>query len=372
MKFIVVSGLLMATSFSYSQTYEFETVKDLSCTEVKSQDMTGTCWSYSTTSFLESEFIRMGKGSIDLSEMYNVRMVYPEKAMNYVRYHGKTQFGQGSLSHDVINSAAKYGLVPESVYSGKNNGEDKHNHDELEKMLKSSLEVVLGQRTVSNTWMSAYNAILDSYLGPIPTKFKYKKKEYTPESFAKHLGFNADDYVSIASFTHHPFYEEFILEVPDNFSNGTYENVPLDEFMKVIDHALENGFTLAWDADVSESTFSRKTGMAIIPEKKQKDMSQEEKDRLFKEIIPEKNVTQEMRQKGFEDHTTTDDHLMHIVGKLKDQKGNVFYKVKNSWGKKNGIDGYMYVSVPYMKMKSIAVLLHKDGIPKDIAEKIGQ
>lgn len=361
----ILSIVLCSTAlFLNGQVYQFSEVNNLTSTEVKSQDNTGTCWSYSTTSFLESEVLRLGKGNVDLSEMYNVRMVYPKKAIDYVRYQGKNQFSQGSLAHDVIWSAGTYGLIPEFAYPGKENKDDKHDHSEMEKVLKSILDVVLKESPISTTWSKAFNGVLDAYLGEVPQKFDYENKTYTPKEFASYLGFDASNYVSITSFTHHPFYEDFILEVPDNFSKGSFENVQLDELVKIIDHALDNGYTLAWDGDVSEKGFSSKEGLAILPEKGAS------KETLFKEVVKEEVTTQKSRQKNFDSQRTTDDHLMHITGKMKDQNGVIYYKVKNSWGSERGHDGYIYMSTEYLKMKTVSVLLHKDGVPKDLAKKL--
>ena len=368
---LTLAGLIIGVA-GFTQKYEFETVIDIDATEIKSQDITGTCWSFSTTSFIESELIRMGKGKHDISEMYTARMVYPEKAANYVRRQGKAQFSEGSLAHDVINTIRKYGMVPESVYSGKPNGEEIHNHSELEAMLGAMLQVVIKSRVLTETWTMAIDAVLNTYLGAAPEKFTYDGKEYTPRSFADEMGINADDYVSLTSFTHHDFDTWFILEVPDNFSNGSFYNIPLDEFEKTVDNALKNGYTIAWDADVSEKTISSKTGMAIWPATPYKELSSEEKEKLFVEILPEAKVDQTTRQKAFENQTTTDDHLMHITGILKDQNGNKYYKVKNSWGEKRGIDGFMYVSQSFFRMKSISVLLHKDALGKDLLKRTGK
>ncbi len=369
MKHLILSICLLSGSIAVAQNYEFTQVAEIECTDIKSQDNTGTCWSYSTTSFVESELIRMGKENIDISEMYTVRMTYPKKAEAYIRYHGKNQFSQGSLAHDVIRAIDEHGLMTEAAYDGKNHGEKKHDHDEMERMLSAALDVALETKPISNKWPTAINAILDAYMGEVPEKFDYKGKSYSPTEFRDHLGFNADDYVSITSFTHHPFYEDFILEVPDNFSKGSFKNVKLDELIEVINYAIENGYSLSLDCDVSEETFSSKNGMAIWPAKPYNTLSIEEKENLFKEVIPEIMVTQEERQAAFDDQSTTDDHLMHITGILKDQNGTVYYQVKNSWGKR-GKNGYIYMSEAYMRAKAISVLVHKDGIPKDLAKKI--
>ena len=363
MKNIFVGFAIVAFNLvSYSQKYEFQTVKDIACTPVISQGVTGTCWSFSSTSFLEAEIIRISGKSIDLSEMYNVRHTYPKKAWNFVMRQGKAQFGEGGLNHDVINSAMDFGLVPVDAYSGLTGKAEKHDHskmaEELEKLLKPYTDP---SNNKGPKWKTEVAVILDSYLGKNITEFTFEGKKYTPKSFLEMTKLKLDDYVSISSFTHEPFYNTFILDIPDNFANGSFYNLPLDEFIANIDNALENGYTLALDADVSEETFSAKHGLAVVPENKD-----EEKSALT-EIKKEQNITADLRQQEFENFNTTDDHLMHIVGKVKDQNGTMYYKVKNSWGTDsryfaNG--GYVYVSVPYMKLKAISVMVHKNGLVK--------
>lgn len=354
-----------------SNEYLFNDLIRLDATPIISQDITGTCWSFSTTSFLESEIIRLGHAPVDLSEMYNVHQIYQEKAQNYVRRQGRTQFGEGSLSHDVILAYKKYGAMPQSAYSGKNYDGEKYIHAELDNVLSGVVEAVVENKnkSLSTAWFPAYISVLDSYMGAVPEKFNFDGKSYSPESFAESLPINPDDYVTITSFTHHPFYSSFILEVPDNWSNGTYYNVPLNEFIQVIDQALENGYTLAWDADVSEKTWNRKSGVALIPATDYSDMSSEEKAKVGVELMDEKEITQEYRQELFDNYQTTDDHLMHIIGKGRDQENKPYYIVKNSWGTKAGIEGYQYVSLPYMQLKSIAVMVHKDAIPSSLKKK---
>ena len=353
-----------------AQNYEFQEVINLQSLPVISQDKTGTCWSFSTSSFLESEIIRLTGKKIDLSEMYQVRTTYPKKAENFVMRQGKAQFSEGGLNHDVINSVANYGLVPVAVYSGLSEEEKKHNHAELlaviEAMVKTYVENPAHQ--LSTNWKPAINKVLDVYLGQIPTEFTYEGKKYTPKSFAEMTKINPSDYVTLTSFTHEPYYKPFILNIPDNFSNGSMYNLPLEEFIAAIDYALEKGFTLALDCDVSEATFSAKYGVAFIPE------NEEDEKTGLAEIIKEKVITPEFRQQEFENFNTTDDHLMHIVGKLKDQKGTIYYKIKNSWGTdekrvKNG--GYVYMSAPFMKLKAISILLHKDGMDKKTKKNLG-
>ena len=351
---------------------EIKPVIDIEATEVKSQGRTGTCWSFSTTSFVESELIRAGKGTHSISEMFNVRNVYPSKADVYVRNQGIAQFGEGSLAHDVINSIEKFGLVPDEVYIGRSFGEI-YNHKEMSTILKKILTGVIENKggSLSPRWKEAFNAVLDVYMGKAPEEFEYEGKKYTPKSFAKSLGFSADNYVSITSFTHQPYYKPFILQVPDNFSDGSFYNTPLDEFVEIIDNALEEGYTIALDADVSELGFSAKHGLAILPPKSENSLSEKERKELFTVNTKEISVTPENRQEAYNNYETTDDHLMHIVGTGLDKFGNRYYKVKNSWGTKGrGFEGHVYMSLPYIKMKTIAILLHKDALTKNVKKKL--
>lgn len=343
--------------------YKFEVIKSVECTPVKSQDRTGTCWSFATSSFLESETIRKGKGAHDLSEMFVVRNVYRDKAKNYVLRQGKANFSQGSLSHDLINVAQRYGVVPESVYSGKLDGAKKHDHSEMEAALKGLLDGILKRKSLSPKWSKAFDCVVDVYLGTIPEEFTYEGKTYTPESYAKSLDINPADYVNITSYTHHPFYSTFVLEIPDNYSNGSFYNVPMAELQSIVDHALKNGYSIAWDGDVSEKGFSAKNGIAVLPEdEKRKD--------LFENPGKEIKVTQVLRQSTFESYATTDDHLMHLTGTSKDQNGNNYYLIKNSWGEIGDFKGYLHMSEAYFQLKTVSVMVHKDAIPEAIAKKL--
>lgn len=345
--------------------YQFSNEKSAEATSVKDQNRTGTCWSFATTSFLESELMRMGKGQHDLSEMFAVRVTYPRKAEMYLRYMGKAQFGPGSLSHDVINAMRDHGVVPESVYDGLEYGADQHNHAELDAILRAMVEKLSEQNKLTHRWDEALAGVLDAYLGEYPSEFEYEGETYSPATFRDYLGLNASDYVSLSSFTHHPFYEEFILEVPDNFSQGKFHNLPLDELMSVINNALENGYTIAWDADVSEPGFSFGNGIAVLPKEPMGRI------KTFDKIIDEPAVSQEMRQEAFDSHATTDDHLMHITGTAEDQNGTTYYLTKNSWGQGNELKGYQYVSEAYLKMKTVGIVVHKDALPRAIAKKLG-
>lgn len=367
--FILSLSTLFITLSVTAQEYQFKDVVSLECTEVKSQGNTGTCWSFSTSSFIESEVKRITGKDIDLSEMYTVRNTYPDKAWNYVMRQGKAQFSEGGLAHDVLNSIDDHGLVPETAYSGLDSGVNRHNHSELVAVLKGMLDVYISNpaRALSPKWKKAVEAVLDIYLGKNVTSFTYDGKTYTPKSFQEHLKINPDDYVTITSFSHQPFYEDFILNIPDNFSNGSMYNVTLDEFENTIQHALNNGFTVELDTDVSERSFSSKYGVAVIPE----DDSQ--KAEALISVKKEKKIDQAYRQQEFENYNTTDDHLMHITGMAKDQNGTVYYKTKNSWGSDNNsvaYGGFVYMSSSFIRLKAISVTIHKDALPKVLSKKL--
>lgn len=350
-----------------AQKYQFKTVTDIESTQIKSQGRTGTCWSFSTTSFLESEIIRLTGKNIDLSEMYTVRNTYSDKAVNYLYRQGKAQFSEGGLAHDVINSVAKNGLIPEQYFTGMEIGQDRHNHAEMVAVLTSMLDTYIKNpaKELSPKWKLAIESVLDVYLGKNAQEFEFEGKTYTPKTFAEFVKITPSDYVTLSSFKHAKNYEKFVLSIPDNFSNGAFYNIPLDELVSVTEEALKKGYTIALDCDVSEKTFSSKDGVAVIP------AINSESKKALEEIVKEKTISPEYRQTEFENFNTTDDHLMHIVGVVKDQKNNTYFKVKNSWGTQQGNEGYVYMSVPYFRLKTISVLLHKDAISKELASKLG-
>ncbi|MDX8340727.1 C1 family peptidase [Draconibacterium sp. IB214405] len=366
--------------------YVFEDEIELAATSVKDQYRSGTCWSFSGLSFLESEMLRLGKPEVDLSEMFIVWHTYSQKAKKHVRVHGNLNFTAGGAFHDVTNMIREFGIVPESVYDGLNYGEEKHVHGEMDNLLKQSVDAIVKNKKLSTAWLDAVESTLNSYLGDLPVKFEYEGKQYTPQSFASdYVGLNMDDYVEISSYTHHPFYDKFILEVPDNWSWDEVYNVPLNELEEIIDYALNNGLTVAWATDISEKGWATSNkGVAVVPETPAEDMSDAEIAKW--EALPEKEkqkelyklenpvhemvVTQEMRQTAFDNYQTTDDHGMHIIGTAKDQNGHTFYKVKNSWGDYNKYEGYFYASKPYVNYKTMCIMVHKDGIPQSIREKL--
>lgn len=368
--------------------YVFDNEVLLPATSVKDQYRTGTCWSFSALSFFESEMLRLGKPEVDLSEMFVVRNTYSDKAKRYVRLHGEGSFSAGGAFHDAKNVMLNYGIVPEQVYAGLNYGETKHVHGEMDNTLKQQVDAVVENKNkkLSTVWNQPVEATLDSYLGKLPESFEYEGKTYTPKTFAtEFVGLNMNDYIEISSYTHHPFYSEFVLEVPDNWSWDKVYNVPLNELEAIIDNSLANGYTVAWAADVSEKGFvTSNKGVAVLPAVTTDDMTdaeiakwealpeREKEKELYKldKPVSEVKVTQQMRQQAFDNYETTDDHGMHIIGTAKNQDGKVFYKVKNSWGDYNDYKGYFYVSKPYVSLKTMCIMVHKDAVPKQIREKL--
>ncbi|GAB4490043.1 MAG: C1 family peptidase [Saprospiraceae bacterium] len=357
-----------------TETYQFKDIKRLAATPVKDQQKTGTCWAFSCASFLESEALRMGKGEVNLSEMFVVRHIYRQKCENYVRRQGTAQLGEGGLAHDLLNAVKQYGIVPESVYPGRQDPNKPFDHSQLEKNLKAMCQEFVTQGKagkLSEKWLSQVDSVLDIEFGKVPLQFEVGSTMFTPISYRDFLGIQPDNYVHISSFTHHPFYEKFILEVPDNWANGQFYNLPLSEMMRSLNHALQQNYSVEWDADVSNMGFSAPNGIAIVPEKDWKDRSVAERQNAFKVWEAEKNVTQEYRQQLFDKQVTTDDHLMHIVGMLDEAHGGDFYVVKNSWGEISDLKGYVNVSESYMRLNTISFTLHKNALPADVQRRLG-
>ena len=382
-----VSGMAQKAD---KDAFVFTTVKANPVTSVKNQNRAGTCWCYSTLAFIESELIRMGKGEYDLSEMFIVHNTYLDRADRAVRTHGDVSFSQGGSFYDVLYGMKAFGLVPEAeMRPGVMYGDTLSVHNELTAVSDAVVAAIAKgklrslQKDANNQmlWKKAIESIHDIYLGERPEKFTYNGKEYTPKSFYESLGLNPDDYVSLTSYTHHPFYEPFVLEIQDNWRWAQSYNLPIDELMEVFDNAIMNGYTVAWGSDVSESGFTR-NGIAVLPDA---DKAQElsgsdmahwlklkpEEKQLNTKPQPQKWVTQEERQVAYDNFETTDDHGMQIYGIAKDQLGNEYYMVKNSWGTNSKYNGHWYASKAFVRYKTMNIVVHKNSIPKAIAKKLG-
>ena len=370
-----------------STGFKFTDVKVVKQTSVKDQNKTGTCWCFSTNSFFENEILKKSGKEVDLSEMFVVYHCYADKAMKHIRMDQKINFEQGGSTLDVPYVWERYGMVPEEVYSGLNYGDKKHNHYELIAGLKGYLNGIakLPNRQLSTAWYNGFKGILDAYFGELPEKFTHEGKEYTPQSYAASLGIDMNDYVPFTSFTHHPFNEKFALEVADNWLWGEYYNVKMEEMKRIVDNAIENGYSVAWAADVSEGGWQWKNGVALMPIEKNEESLEgtelarwtklSDKDRekeafKFKGPVKEIEVTQELRQEWFDTKKTTDDHGMVIVGSATDQEGNRYYKVKNSWDTNQVYEGYIYVSEAYFLAKTMDIVVNKNAIPADIKKNI--
>ena len=392
---IAVMATVLGVSAQEAKTeevkgYQFTDVKTIETTPVKNQNRSGTCWCFSTMTFLEAEILRAGGEAVHLSEMWIVRHTWMEKAELYMRMHGKMNFAEGGAAHDVTEGIKKYGIVPFEVYKGLNYGTDLPDFHELSAALKGYLDAVMqagesSRRPLSTAWKRGFNALLDAYFGEVPESFTWNGKEYTPKSFAASLPIDLDNYIDLSSFTHHPYYEKFILEVPDNWMWGQVYNLPLDELMQVVDHAIEQGYTVAWGTDVSEKGFSRTKGIGVIPEADLKSMSGTEAERWgqltakekeaalysFDKPGKEREINQEMRQEAYDNYETTDDHGMVIMGTAIDQNGTFYYKVQNSWDTVKPYDGFWYFSKPFVAYKTMDVMVNKKALPKAIAKKLG-
>ena len=368
---LTLASMLMLVSLGAEATLQAQTPQieiDLTATEVISQGRTGTCWSFSTTSFLESEAFRITGALHDFSEMAAVRVIYPEKVERYVRYQGKHQFGPGGLSHDVTHAAAAYGIVPQSVYGGGQEA-GAYDHGVLDGLLEVMAEELVEQSgRIDPAGFDAVEATLDAYLGALPESFEYNEREYTPASFRDAMGIDPDAYATLTSFTHHPFGESFILEVPDNHAQGSFWNVPLDDLEESVHHALENGYTVAWDADVSNKGFSFSDGWAIMPQTAATKAEWGTLDAMPVEPL----VDQSMRQSAFDSQENTDDHLMHIVGRAADTSGREYFIIKNSWGQGNEYGGEQFVSMAYFRHHTIGIMMHESGLPKELQKAMAR
>ncbi len=397
MKHLVLTmGLALAVVFSAQAqkkggkdekkpVYQFTEIVEVPNTSVKDQNRSGTCWSFSGISFLESEILRMGKGEYDLSDMYPVFKCYILKGDKYVRMHGRTELATGGASNDVADVLKNYGIVPEEAFPGLSYGVDAHDHSELDAVLTGFLSGVVKGGKPTTAWRAAYKSILETYLGQDPETFTYNGKTYTPRSFADELGLDGNDYIKFTSFTHHPFYTQYEMDVPDNWNGGMVYNVPIDEFQRIVEEAVKNGYSLVWGGDVSDPGFSWRNGVAIMPDAETTDLTGTDRDKWetlsqnekrknaysFERIVPEKQISQEDRQKNYDSWAATDDHGMHLVGMAKDQNGNIYFKIKNSWNVDNPYKGYLYMSVPFFRSNTLDIMVHKDAVPADIKAKLG-
>ena len=369
--------------------YQFTTVKEIPVTSMKNQNRSGTCWCFSALSFLESEVIKAknlkAEAYPDFSEMFVVRHSYHDRAVKFVRLNGYLNMAAGSGFGDVLEVIRDYGLMPQSAYSGMNYGYDLPVQGELDAVLKGYVQAVVKNpnRKLTPVWPKGFDGILDAYLGELPETFVENGVTYTAESYRDAMGINPDDYVNISSYTHHPFYSQFAIEVEDNWRWGLCYNLPLDEFMAIIDNAVENGYTVLWGGDVSEPGFTR-DGLAVLLDTEAKATTGSDQERWVgkaedkpaaaaekKELPKELQVTQEIRQRMYDEKTSTDDHGMHLYGTAKDQNGTKYYLIKNSWGVTGAYDGTWYMSENFVKGKTLNFVVNKKALPKDIAKKLG-
>ena len=386
-KFILsaaAAALMAVNASAQTAEYEFTTVKENPITSIKNQYRSGTCWCFSALSFIESEILRTKGQEVDLSEMFVVGKSYRDRAIKYVRLDGHLNFAAGSSFGDVLHVIDDYGIVPQDAMPGFNYGTTLPEHNELDAALKGYVSAIVKNpnRTLSTAWVNGFDGIVAAYFGEYPETFTVEGKEYTPESYRDHLGINYDDYVNISSFTHHPFYEPFIIEVCDNWRWDSAYNLPIDEMMEVMYNAIDKGYTIAWGSDVSEKGFTR-DGLAVMPVEEKKaaagsdqerwvgKAAEEQQEEVKAELPEEMTITQEMRQDGYDRKTTTDDHGMHIYGVAKDQNGNKYFMVKNSWGEAGKYNGIWYASDAFVRYKTLNIVVHKDALPKHIAKKLG-
>ena len=384
---LAVLALGFAAAASAQEGYKFTDQKVVKTVPITNQYKSGTCWCYSTLSYLEEEIMAVGGEQMTLSQMWVVRHAYFDKAVKYVRLHGNLNFAVGGAAHDVTEMIAKYGIVPREVYTGQNYGTELPEFNEIDDVLKAYVEAIIknGNGKLTPVWQDGLNAILDTYFGERPETFTYKGKEYTPKSFAESLPIKMEDYIEISSYTHHPYYSTFILEVPDNWLWHSMYNLPVGEMMQVLDAALEAGRPVAWGTDVSEKGFSRTKAIGVIPEEVEKNsigsdaerwgkLTDAEKQAMINNLegpMKEKTITQEMRQEAYDNYLTTDDHGMVIVGTATDQEGNPFYKVQNSWGESGPYKGFYYFSRPFVEYKTMDIMVNKNIVPKEILKKLG-
>ena len=386
-KTIMTVAACIMTFAAFAQTtpeYEFTTIKENPITSIKNQFRSGTCWCFSALSFIESEILREKGDTVDLSEMFVVGKSYRDRAVKYVRLDGHLNFAAGSSFGDVLHVIEDYGIVTEEAMPGKNYGTEMPEHNELDAGLKGYVEAIAKNpnKKLTTAWLNGFDGIVEAYLGEYPEDFKVGIRKFTPEKYRDYLDIDVNDYVNLTSFSHHPFYKPFIIEVPDNWRWDSAYNLPIDELMSVLYNAIENGYTFAWGSDVSEKGFTR-NGIAVMPAEKAKAAAGSDQERWVgkstetaaetpKAELPEEIVaTQQMRQDAYDRKTTTDDHGMHVYGLAQDQNGNKYFMVKNSWGEAGKYKGIWYASDAFVRYKTLNVVLHKDALPKDIKKKLG-
>ena len=385
---VAISGIsASAQGFEFvgGPKYEFTTIKENPITSVKNQYRSGTCWCFSALSFIESEILREKGDSLDFSEMFVVGKSYRDRAVKYVRLDGHLNFGAGSSFGDVLHVIKDYGIVPQEAMPGMNYGTEMPEQNELDAALKGYVEAIAKNpnKKLTTAWLNGFDGIVEAYLGEYPETFTVNGKEYTPQSYRDYLGINVDDYVNLTSFSHHPFYSQFIIEVPDNWRWDTAYNLPVDELMEVMYNAIDKGYNIAWGSDVSERGFTR-SGIATMPVEKKKatagsdqekwvgkSTNEENKEEAKPELPEEIIATQEMRQDAYDRKQTTDDHGMHIFGLAQDQNGTKYFMVKNSWGEAGKYKGIWYASDAFVRYKTMNIIVHKDALPKDIRKKLG-
>ena len=392
---IIAAAAVMASSSAFAQInflggpkYEFTTVKELPVTSIKNQYKSGTCWCFSALSFIESEILREKGDTVDLSEMFVVGKSYRDRAVKYVRLDGHLNFSAGSSFGDVLHVIEDYGIVPQSAMPGMNYGTEMPEQNELDAALKGYVEAIAKNpnKKLTTAWLNGFDGIVEAYLGEYPATFEADGKTFTPQEYRDYLGINPSDYVNLSSFTHHPFYSKFIIEVPDNWRWDTAYNLPIDELMEVMYNAIDKGYSIAWGSDVSEKGFTR-NGLATMPVEKKKKVAgsdqekwvgkaaeenKDEKKEEEKNVLPEEIIaTQEMRQEGYDRKLTTDDHGMHIYGIAQDQNGTKYFMVKNSWGETGKYKGTWYASDAFVRYKTMNIVVHKNALPKSVAKKLG-
>ncbi len=392
MKKIILTALTVALSLgATAQNAEkkdstaFTVIKENKITSIKDQNQSGTCWAYSSLAFLEAELLRMGKGDHDLCESFLVYHTYMDRADKAIRTHGDASFSQGGSFYDAIFCLKHYGMVPQSTMPapGELYGDSLYNFNQLSAVTTAYVEAIAKGKLkkINPVWKKDLCDIYANYFGELPKEFEYNGKTCTPQSYVAELGLNPDDYVSLTSYTHYPFYSKFIIEVQDNWRWGESYNLPLDEFMQVMEEGVKNGYTFAWGSDVSEKGFDSRKGIASVPangkdnDKTGSDAARWTGDNFKGAVIStgsdEKTITQDMRQLGYDNWETTDDHGMVIYGFAKDQNGKEYFMVKNSWGEYGPYKGMFYATKAFVAYKTMNIVIHKNAIPKNIRKKLG-